>query len=40
MFDAAHDAGPIVMAVGSRNVAAVVCTHGPNDHVTAAPELG
>ena len=40
MFDAAHDAGPIVDAVGGRNVVAVVCTHGHNDHVTVAPELG
>ncbi len=40
VFDAAHDAGPIVMAVGGRNVVAVVCTHGHNDHVTVAPELG
>ena len=30
VFDAAHDAGPIVMAVGGRNVVAVVCTHGHN----------
>ena len=37
VFDAAHDAGPIVMAVGGRNVVAVVCTHGHNDHVTVAP---
>ena len=40
VFDAAHDAGPIVDAVGGRNVVAVVCTHGHNDHVTVAPELG
>src|SRR6476659_4563840 len=40
VFDAAHDAGPIVMAVGGRHVVAVVCTHGHNDHVTVAPELG
>ena len=40
VFDAAHDAGPIVTAVGGRNVVAVVCTHGHNDHVTVAPELG
>ena len=40
VFDAAHDAGPIVLAVGGRNVVAVVCTHGHNDHVTVAPELG
>ena len=40
VFDAAHDAGPIVNAVGGRNVVAVVCTHGHNDHITVAPELG
>ena len=40
VFDAAHDAAPIVMAVGGRNVVAVICTHGHNDHVTVAPELG
>lgn len=39
VFDAAHDAAPIVMAVGGRNVVAVICTHGHNDHVTVAPEL-
>jgi glyoxylase-like metal-dependent hydrolase (beta-lactamase superfamily II) len=39
VFDAAHDAGPIIEAVGGRNVVAVVCTHGHNDHVTVAPEL-
>ncbi|OIN79488.1 MBL fold metallo-hydrolase [Mycobacterium malmoense] len=40
VFDAAHTAEPIVRAVGGRNVVAVVCTHGHNDHVTVAPELG
>ena len=40
VFDAAHTAAPIVAAVGGRNVVAVVCTHGHNDHVTVAPELG
>jgi glyoxylase-like metal-dependent hydrolase (beta-lactamase superfamily II) len=40
VFDAAHIAEPIVKAVGGRNVVAVVCTHGHNDHVTVAPELG
>ena len=40
VFDAAHQAGPIVDAVAGRNVVAVVCTHGHNDHVTVAPELG
>ena len=40
VFDAAHDAAPIVEAVAGRHVVAVVCTHGHNDHVTVAPELG
>ena len=40
VFDAAHAAEPILQAVGGRNVVAVVCTHGHNDHVTVAPELG
>lgn len=40
VFDAAHTAEPIIEAVAGRNVVAVVCTHGHNDHVTVAPELG
>ena len=40
VFDAAHTAEPIIDAVAGRNVIAVVCTHGHNDHVTVAPELG
>ncbi|MBS9533567.1 MBL fold metallo-hydrolase [Mycobacterium sp. M1] len=40
VFDAAHTAQPIVDAVRGRMVVAVVCTHGHNDHVTVAPELG
>jgi glyoxylase-like metal-dependent hydrolase (beta-lactamase superfamily II) len=40
VFDAAHTAAPILTAVRERNVVAVVCTHGHNDHVTVAPELG
>ncbi|BBX45280.1 MBL fold metallo-hydrolase [Mycobacterium cookii] len=40
VFDAAHSAEPIVSAVRGRNVVAVICTHGHNDHVTVAPELG
>ncbi|MFN3003736.1 MBL fold metallo-hydrolase [Mycolicibacterium wolinskyi] len=39
VFDAAHTAAPIVDAVAGRNVLAVVCTHGHNDHITVAPEL-
>jgi glyoxylase-like metal-dependent hydrolase (beta-lactamase superfamily II) len=40
IFDAAHEAAPITSAVGGRTVVAVVCTHGHNDHVTVAPQLG
>ncbi|MGA8253533.1 MAG: MBL fold metallo-hydrolase [Mycobacterium sp.] len=40
VFDAAHAAEPILNAVAGRNVVAVVCTHGHNDHVTVAPQLG
>lgn len=40
IVDAAHDDKPIVEAVRNRHVVAVVCTHGHNDHVTVAPQLG
>ncbi len=39
VFDAAHTAAPIIEAVAGRNVIAVICTHGHNDHITVAPEL-
>lgn len=39
IIDAAHDATPVLDAVGDRNVVAVVVTHGHDDHVTVAPEL-
>jgi glyoxylase-like metal-dependent hydrolase (beta-lactamase superfamily II) len=39
VIDAAHDAAPITDAVAGRNVVAVVCTHGHNDHITVAPQL-
>ncbi|MFE3281117.1 MBL fold metallo-hydrolase [Nocardia sp. NPDC059239] len=39
VIDAAHEAKPIVEAVAGRHVAAIVCTHGHNDHVTVGPEL-
>lgn len=39
VVDAAHDAEAILTAVGDRRLTAVVCTHGHNDHVDAAPEL-
>ncbi len=40
VVDAAHTADPIVDAVGNRRVVAVLCTHGHDDHVTVAPQLG
>ncbi|MFI1294331.1 MBL fold metallo-hydrolase [Streptomyces sp. NPDC020792] len=40
VVDAAHDDAPIVEAVGNRRVAAIVCTHGHNDHISVAPQLG
>lgn len=39
VVDAAHDHEPIVEAVEGRRVVAVVCTHGHNDHINAAPAL-
>jgi glyoxylase-like metal-dependent hydrolase (beta-lactamase superfamily II) len=39
VVDAAHEAEPIIAAVGGRRVVAIVCTHGHNDHINAAVEL-
>ena len=39
VVDAAHEHEPIVDAVGDRTVAAVVCTHGHNDHINVAVPL-
>jgi glyoxylase-like metal-dependent hydrolase (beta-lactamase superfamily II) len=39
VVDAAHDAGPIADAVGDRDVRAILCTHGHNDHINAADAL-
>ncbi|WP_436792546.1 MBL fold metallo-hydrolase [Actinospongicola halichondriae] len=39
VVDAAHEAAPIVEAVGDRSVTAIVCTHGHNDHINAAVDL-
>ncbi|MEU3019082.1 MBL fold metallo-hydrolase [Nocardiopsis sp. NPDC007018] len=39
VVDAPHDAEAIVAAVGGRRVVAVLCTHGHNDHVNAAPAV-
>ena len=39
VVDAPHDAEAIIAAVGGRRVVAVLCTHGHNDHVNAAPAV-
>lgn len=39
VFDAPHEAGPILEAIGDRRLVAVVCTHAHDDHITAAREL-
>jgi glyoxylase-like metal-dependent hydrolase (beta-lactamase superfamily II) len=39
IIDAAHEAGPIIEAVGDRQVVAIVCTHGHNDHINAALDV-
>jgi glyoxylase-like metal-dependent hydrolase (beta-lactamase superfamily II) len=40
VVDAPHQLQPILDAIGGRRVEAVICTHGHDDHVTVAPELG
>ncbi len=39
VIDAAHDAAPILAAVGDRNVLAVLVTHAHDDHISAVAEL-
>ena len=39
VIDAAHDAEAIKEVIGSRRVNAILCTHGHNDHIDAAPAL-
>jgi glyoxylase-like metal-dependent hydrolase (beta-lactamase superfamily II) len=39
VIDAPHDAAPIVEAVGGRRLEGILCTHGHNDHITAAVDL-
>ncbi|GAA1468064.1 MBL fold metallo-hydrolase [Nocardiopsis exhalans] len=39
VIDAPHDPAAIVEAVDGRRVVAVLCTHGHNDHVNAAPAV-
>lgn len=39
VIDAPHDADAINEAVGDRNLVAIICTHGHNDHINAAVAL-
>ena len=39
VFDAAHDHEAIVVAINGRRVAAIVLTHGHNDHINVAVPL-
>jgi glyoxylase-like metal-dependent hydrolase (beta-lactamase superfamily II) len=39
VIDPAHDAAAIAAALNGRKVVAILCTHGHNDHINAAPEL-
>ncbi|CAG7574396.1 glyoxylase-like metal-dependent hydrolase (beta-lactamase superfamily II) [Barrientosiimonas humi] len=39
IVDPAHDAAPILEAVGDRRVVAVLCTHAHDDHIGAAAEI-
>ncbi len=39
VIDAAHDHRPIAEAVAGRRMAAILCTHGHNDHINAAVAL-
>ena len=39
IIDAAHDADAILDAVGDRRVIGILCTHGHNDHIDAAPAV-
>jgi glyoxylase-like metal-dependent hydrolase (beta-lactamase superfamily II) len=40
VIDAAHDADAILDAIDGRSVLAIILTHGHNDHINAAVELG
>ena len=39
VIDAAHDAEAILGAVGDRRLLGIICTHGHDDHIDAAPQV-
>ena len=39
VVDPGADAGPVLDAIGEREVLAVICTHGHSRHVAAAPDV-
>ncbi|MEU8824298.1 MBL fold metallo-hydrolase [Streptomyces sp. NPDC048636] len=39
VIDAAHDADAIVEAIGGRRLLGIICTHGHDDHIDAAPAV-
>lgn len=39
VIDAAHDPEAILAAVGERDLVAILCTHGHNDHINAAVQV-
>src|SRR5205814_4804680 len=39
VIDPGESAGPVLEAVGEREILAVICTHGHGGHVAAAPEV-
>jgi glyoxylase-like metal-dependent hydrolase (beta-lactamase superfamily II) len=40
VIDAPHDVDAILQVVGGRTVKAILCTHGHDDHVRVAPDVG
>ncbi len=39
VIDAAHDAAPILAAIGDRKLAQILCTHGHDDHIGAVADV-
>ncbi|MBC9955791.1 MBL fold metallo-hydrolase [Yimella sp. cx-51] len=39
VVDAAHEAGPILDAIGDRELTAILCTHSHDDHISAVTDV-